>query len=316
MSILAILNRLLPFATPGTPVLQDVLHLAAICALLYFAPQIQERLQQAQAAPLIDDESTQAQEERDIQRQPERPGGQDVADDDQAGPQFDPHAGGQVDDPAEEVNDHIEEGQAGPARAPIIPEQRNVGAKKAKALARRDQRRAYHEFQRSQGEAQRARDAEGATEREKTQAVERERRKAAETALEAKKAKEREDRRAKEEAARALEQRRREETIELVRSRLDGERMCDLFRVARDVGVEDEEWVERILKASGMMGRRGDTMTMITDAGWALRVSAADMQGLYNDILGDALASDADGRVEAGHIASALQKTLVSGAGD
>lgn len=314
MPSLSILNRLLPFATPGTPVLQDVLHLVAICALLYFAPQMQESLQ-ARRSPVTDDAG---QERPGVQQQYEdfdqRQGEQNDRE-----PVGGVHDANDGEDEIEAVahqedilDDSGEEGQAGPARAPMVPEQRNVGAKKAKALARRDQRRAYHEFQRSQGEAQRARDAEGADERDKAQAAERERRRAAEATLEAKKAKEREERRAKEDAARAQEQRRREQTVELVQSRLNSDRMCDLFKVAREVGVDDEDWVEKIVKASGMLGRQNDTMTMITDVGWAVRVSAADMQMVYDKVLADDRASNAEGRIEPSHVVEVLENSLLA----
>ena len=47
-SIVGFLNRFLPFATPGTPLLQDLIHLGAICTLLYYAPQIQHWAQAQQ----------------------------------------------------------------------------------------------------------------------------------------------------------------------------------------------------------------------------------------------------------------------------
>lgn len=318
MAFLSFFNRLLPFATPGTPVLQDIIHLAAICALLYYGPVIQDRLQ-AREEPATADTAGEAAEERvegrdQPQEQPAEPVGTKQRADD--GDDIGDAAPPDQDELPDGANDDIAEGQAGPARAPLIPDQRNVGAKKAKALARRDQRRAYHEFQRSRGEAQRARDAEGADEREKAQAAERERRRAAEAALEAKKAKEREERRAKEDAERALEQRRREQAVELVRSRLESDRRCDLFRVAREVGVDDEEWVERVINASGMIGRRKDEMTMITDVGWAVRVTAGEMQRVYERLLDEETGSEADPddatgtRIEPARVARVLEKVI------
>lgn len=314
-SIFGILNRLLPFATPGTPVLQDIVHLAAICAVLYFGPQIQERFQQQRQSAREGDHDHQAAEGH---RDPAADGGSE-GNEREANAEVDEEQA--VNEDAADVADvneqrpdpdveQVQEGQPGPARPPVIPEQRNVGAKKAKALARRDQRRAYNEFQRSQGDAQRARDAEGAEEREKAQAAERERRKAAEAALEAKKAKERENRRAKEEAQRLEEQRRREQAVEIVRNRLETDRMCNLFKVAREVGVDDEEWVERILRSSGMLGRRGDTLTMITGMGWAVQVSAADMKRVYATIMADETASEPDGQIEADLLGATLERSL------
>lgn len=286
-----------------------MIHLAAICTLLYFAPQIQERLQTSRPGSTggANDGNEQHLDDRHVDGDPQHG---ELIDDEPAEPERNLDNDEDGHDAPAAANEHIEEGQAGPARPPVIPEQRNVGAKKAKALARRDQRRAYHEFQRSQGDAQRARDAEGAEQREKALAAERERRKAAESALEAKKAKEREERRMREEAERVEEQRRREQAVELVRTRLESDRMCDLFKVAREVGVDDEEWVERILRSSGMIGRRDDTVTMITGMGWAVRVSAADMQRVYNGSLEDERTSGDDGRIEPSYIANVLESTI------
>ena len=304
-----LLNRLLPFATPGTPLTQDVLHLAMICLALYFAPQIQERLQahrQAPANATVEEDAALAEVRPDViaevppavEDDLARPGAEDQGDRD------DQHA------PEEGGADHIVDGHPGPAREPIVPTHRDVGAKKAKALARRDQRRAYHEFQRSQGEAQRARDAEGAQEREAAAQVERERRRAVEAALEAKKAKERAEKRQAEEKERLEELRRREQVVDLVRERLQSSNMCDLFKVALEVGADgDEEWVEKILNASGMIGRRGDTMTMITSVGWAVRVTADDMQRLYQQVVDEGLNVEG-GAVEPDNLAHKLETML------
>jgi len=291
MSWLNFINRLLPFATPGTPLAQDLIHLAAICGLLYFAPQIQEhfsnnarrREHEQRAARNSNSEEHQADDNEgqnglddgpadDIDDQPNEEEALNNAEDADGDP-----------DPAAHP-DRVEDGdgQAGPARAPEMPPQRNVGAKKAKSLARRDQRRAYHEFQRSQGEAQRARDAEGAAEREAAVEAERERRKAMEAALEAKKAKERDAKREMERRERDEEIRRRDFVVSVVRAELEERRMCDLFKVAAQVGGDvDEEWVERILRASGMLRKRDGVLTMVTGMGWVVRVSDEDMAEAY-----------------------------------
>lgn len=306
------LNRLLPFATPGTPFTQDILHLAVICIALYYAPQLQERLQNPRQGSNDDTADEAATEHAE-------PSSQGVDEDQQANEDL-PQAedGGQAEgvagaanplEPFEDAQDPIQEGQAGPAREPIVPTHRDVGAKKAKALARRDQRRAYNEFQRSQGDAQRARDAEGAQEREAAMQAERERREAAEAALEAKKAKEREQRRQTAETERFTEQRRRGQVVELVRERLDRTNTCDLFQVAREVEVDDEEWVEKILKASGMLGRKGDVITMITSMGWAVRVSSDNMQRLYQTTL-EGQSKAGDGVFEHGELSHGLEVIL------
>ena len=179
---------------------------------------------------------------------------------------------------------NVEEDQPGPANPPNVPAHRNVGAKKAKSLARKDQRRAYNEFMRSQSDAQRAQEAEGAAEREAALAVEKERRKAAAAAYEAKKTKEREQKREAERKAREEEIRARELAEQLVRESLADDGMCDLFKVARQVGGDvDEEWVERILRANDLVGMRDGILTMITSVGWAVRVSQNDVRQLYEN---------------------------------
>jgi hypothetical protein len=267
-SIIGFLNRFLPFATPGTPLLQDLVHLGAICTLLYYAPQIQHWAQE--------------------QRNPTRAEGENLDDNtvhlDNAPPAPHNHEPREPAFEAERAHADIEEGQPGPAGLANAPTHRNVGAKKAKSLARKDQRRAYNEFMRSQGDAQRAEDAKDAAEREVTLAVERERRKAAAAALEAKKAKEREQKREAERKQREEEIRCRELAISLVREALDDQSMCDLFKVARQVGGDvDEEWVERIIRSSELVGMRNGVLTMITSVGWAIRVSQQDVRQLYEN---------------------------------
>lgn len=292
-SIFGLLNKLLPFATPGTPLLQDLVHLGAICTLLYYAPQIQTWAQQQQhdhRAPdsgLADDSGAPIhaptgpnghdQEPREAQVEENQPNERvavNIPEDEE-------------DDDLDDANADVLEGEAGPANGPDIPNtpaHRNVGAKKAKSLARKDQRRAYNEFMRSQGEAQRAQEAEGAAEREAALAVEKERRRAAAAAYEAKKAKEREQKREAERKQREEEIRSRELAVSLVRDALDDDGMCDLFKVARQVGGDvDEEWVERILRASDVVGMKDGVLTMITSVGWAVRVSQQDVRQLYEN---------------------------------
>ena len=312
MARLALLNRLLPFATPGTPLIQDLLHLAAICILLYFAPQIEDWLHRREANAGDNNAETAAIVPNDNDRDAEA-GANDAEPD--AMPEE-----GEVDGLDDEDLDDDRpppanvipgEGQAGAAaHAGDIPPERNVGAKKAKSLARRDQRRAYNEFMRSQGEAQRARDAEGATEREAALAVEKERRRAAEVALEAKKAKEREQRRQREETERKEEICRRELAVSLVKEELEARNMCDLSKTAQLVGDDvDEEWVERILRATGVIGKKGDTMTMVTSTGWVVRVTAEDMAKLYTTAAENGIGGD-DGRIEYDELGAVLETMI------
>jgi hypothetical protein len=187
-SILGLVNRLLPFATPGTPLLQDLIHLGAICTLLYYAPQIQHWAQERQHAtgesdglPIDDTANLADANPAPHDQEPARDDdemNQRAAVDDFENVEFGDQGG-----PHDDAN--IQEGEPGPAGPANTPAHRNLGAKKAKSLARKDQRRAYNEFMRSQGDAQRAEDAKDAAEREATLAAERERRKAATATLEA-----------------------------------------------------------------------------------------------------------------------------------
>lgn len=289
-SIIGFLNRFLPFATPGTPLLQDLIHLGAICTLLYYAPQIQHWAQEQQVlagAPAGNLDNNEVH----VANAPPMPHNEEPREPAFADDNADQHAA--PDDfenvpndnfEAERAHVDIEEGQPGPAGPANVPTHRNVGAKKAKSLARKDQRRAYNEFMRSQGDAQRAEEAKDAAEREATLAVERERRKAAAAALEAKKTKEREQKREAERKQREEEIRCRELAITLVREALDAQRLCDLFKVARQVGGDvDEEWVERIIRSSDLIGMRNGVLTMITSVGWAVRVSQQDVRQLYEN---------------------------------
>ncbi|KAF7195729.1 hypothetical protein HII31_03047 [Pseudocercospora fuligena] len=314
-SLLSFFNRLLPFATPGTPLIQDLLHLGVICSLLYFAPQIQEYVQR-ERPDLAIPEQPQAGQDNDTQEGPEAD--EQVAD--QNGPELVAQDDG-VEDPINENEDVFAGGadrdQDGPANgAPVAGPangrpQRNVGAKKAKALARRDQRRAYNEFQRSQGEAQRAKDAEGASEREKAQAMERERRKAVEAKLNEKKAKDREQRREQERKDREQEMQRREQAIGLVREQLQEQHMSNVFEVARQVGGDaDDVWLEKILKAAGVLGKDADgSMTVATSLGWIVRVKQQDMLKAYEKAAA-AIHDDDDGVISYEDLATHLEAVL------
>ncbi|KAK0802467.1 hypothetical protein LTR38_006511, partial [Friedmanniomyces endolithicus] len=316
-STLGFINRLLPFATPGTPLLQDLLHLAAICGALYFAPQIQHWYQQrhlGRQTPV---------EEQPHENAPPEP----QANNDEIGPdgiaQDDDHI--DLDDQPAGANNHEvlhnneqiaephepnEPLPPGPANPPELPPARNVGAKKAKALAKKDQRRAYHEFQRSQGEAQRARDAEGAAERDAELAAERERRRRKEAALEERKAREREVKREVERRAREEEIRKREAVVRIVRESLEEGRVCDLMGVARRVGEDvDVEWVEKIVVAGGIVGRRGGVVTMITGMGFVVKVTEEDLKAVYRRAVEEEVA-DEEGRVAFDVLGRLLQDVL------
>lgn len=285
---MSLVNRLLPFATPGTPIWQDMVHFSALAILLYYAPQIQERAQNWRHAR--SEQQVLQQREGDIhpdahepvpepQRAPIVPEGNHEPDhrenngaDAEAGQPQPPRA------PDEDP------GEAGPAHAARLAAQRNIGAKKAKSLAKKDQRRAYHEFQRSQGDAQRARDAHGAAEREAAQAAELARRKAAEAQLEEKKAKDRERRREQERLEREREMATRERAVRVVKELLEAKRMANLFEVGKIIGGDhDDVALEKILNAAGVLGTSSTdgSVNMVTSTGWVVRVGKDDMREAY-----------------------------------
>ena len=307
--LLSVLNRFLPFATPGTPLVQDLLHLVGLCLLLYYAPQIQELLQRRRGGTeVLASGVDEPDPRRDVREaHEERLEEDDLVNND---PEADEGHLGEVDVEQFQPQDILEEGQPGPAHAPDAATQRNVGAKKAKSLARRDQRRAYHEFMRSQGEAQRARDAEGAAEREAALAAEKERRRVTAAALDAKKAKEREERRVREEQDRVAELKRRELAVSIVKDELAARNMSDLFRVAEQVGGDvDEEWVGAILNAAGVIGRKGNTMTMVTSMGWVVSVTEEQMASLYIAAAENGM-GDEHGKVEMDDLGAVLETLL------
>ncbi|KAI5263604.1 hypothetical protein E4T47_08976 [Aureobasidium subglaciale] len=296
------LNILLPFATPGTPLYQDLLHLAALCTALYYAPQIQAYIQE-QRTPHVQHHPDSRPEEVEHQIpepenqqavSPPRPFVEDAEEDvrEQADAPFDVFAG-----PADPPQD--DDGEPGPVNPrPQAPpgsnNNRTVGAKKAKSLQRRDQRRAYHEFMRSQGEAQRARDAEGAAEREAQLAAEKARRAAKEADVEAKRAKEREEKRLREEKAREEETQRRELAVQIVRNELESRRLVDLQEVASRIGAGvNREWVEGLIRASGLLlESHAQHRNVITASGWLVRVGQEDMEALYSDAVNAADEND------------------------
>lgn len=281
---LRISNRLLPFTDPTTPLIQDLTHTAVLCTVLYFAPQIFNGRNGIRRPPLP----------RDLHTQPATIQGRDIAATDPVPePEF-PDDDEPDEDPelhweAQPADAEVAGARPPPAAAPDRPDvpgpaladrpaatraNRAVGAKKAASLVRRDQRRAYHEFVRSQAEAQRTREAEGAEEREAALFEEKRRRAVAEMEIEERARREREERREKERVERGREVRRREVVVKEVREGLAEKGAVDL----KLGGWGEREWVEKLVKASGILGERksGDAgrgeVVMLTEGGWVVRV--------------------------------------------
>lgn len=326
----SVINRLLPFATPGTPIVQDLAHLGVICATLYFAPQIQAAFRRAteQQIPNPVHNNTQSDHVRPdvgateppqipINDRPRPPPPPQVEDDDTDDEDGQGHGRGEDDEQAQFENEIPlgAAGQAGPAQpnpAFTSQQQRPVGAKKAKSLARRDQRRAYHEFVRSQGEAQRSADAEGQHERVAAMNAERERRAAAEAEIAARDSRAREDKKNKEKQEREQEMARRSRTVELLRSELSRTGCVDLGAIAKQVGgTADLAWVGTLAKASGMLGQKDDReMVIITGNGFLVRVSKEQMQECYRAVLQQDSLQDDHGRISYGQVGDVLSGIL------
>ncbi|KAJ9638292.1 hypothetical protein H2199_006979 [Coniosporium tulheliwenetii] len=293
------ITLLLPFTDPSTPLAQDVAHTIALCTLLYYAPHILERcrayLQQSQADQPPQQHEIDPTAAVPAAAAPNAAPGVEPAEATPPAPQghaHEPLPGNPTNQPPAAPLEPFDnppppplgEGdpdsnpEDGPAARPARTPRQNVGAKKAKSLARRDQRRAYHEFQRSRGEAQRAADAAGAAEREAALAAERARRAAVEAELEEKTRREREERRAREEDERREELR----VLRVVTEGLERMGCVDLEEVARGVARE-RGWVEKLVRVSGLVGGRKEegVVTMVTGRGWVVRVDEGIMREAY-----------------------------------
>lgn len=308
----SLLNLLLPFTKPGTPLAQDLIHTAVLCGTLYYAPQIAEwysstrhHQHQHQHQPTIDDDNT--LQNTSIHQHPidappippERPHHPDPPLDERLVLQPSDSETSDSDSdiappPLAPTPPHLphipQQVNPGPEHPRPTPANRTVGAKKAKSLARKDQRRAYHEFHRQEAELRRLREAEGAEEREREAAAERERRRVIEAEIAGK---EREERvRRKEELAREIEEEnaRRERVVESVRREVRQRGCMDLLAAARGEG-KDRMWVLKLVKASGVVqqlegqGEVGETKrkVLITGDGWLVRLDEEVMAQAYRD---------------------------------
>lgn len=290
------LNRLLPFTNSDTPIIQDCLHLAIICVTLYYAPHIQLIIQNYRrphedGIPHVDHDHV----------RPDSDGHNDVPIQ-QVNSQLVPHLPQDVRDgdneplQPEEVEDGADgaeiEPQAAaqpaaqpPDRAPTSAPQRAIGAKKAKSLARRDQKRAYHEFMRSQGEAQRARDAEGAAERTAAQEQEQQRRAAAEAEISERAARARDEQKTREGNEREAEMELRRRAIDYVQTELDRSERVELDEVVEKFQPGSSSglaWIESLIRAAGIIKSSREEVVMTTSTMWLVRVTAADMDKCYD----------------------------------
>lgn len=302
---ITLLNFLLPFTKPSTPILQDLVHTAILCGTLYYGPQIAEWYNTRQLANTTDgagqDENheqaqdTQHQGAHNIQHAPQQP----TVDQTRAAfqPQIEDEAEAPVPQPGPALepaqappqpfnDDGPAEGEPGPAnvneRPRPTPANRAVGAKKAKSLARKDQRRAYHEFHRQEAELRRLQEAEGKEERDAALAAEKARRAAAEAEIVERERREREESKREREREADEEAQRRERVVACVREAVERRGACDFGDVAWKEG-KDGLWVERIVRASGLLKQLESegTLVMVTSRGWLVRVDREVLQLAY-----------------------------------
>ncbi|EDU43635.1 Adeno-PV multi-domain protein [Pyrenophora tritici-repentis] len=330
-----ILNLLLPFTRAGTPLSQDVLHAAVLCGTLYYAPQITAwyaaQQQQQAAEQHIDQAHNGEEEEINATHAPHQAQGPEprnpaedlpfderlVLQDDGEG---DPHPGrpprAPTPPPHEDHHQHGDLADAfapGPANPPPNPSRNNrvVGTKKAKAIRRRNEERQYNEWIREQAQVRRLQDEEGREEREAALAVERERRAVAEEIIRQKEREEREalkkerEREAEEEAA------RRERVVAYVRDGMAEKGCVDLVEAAYTEG-KDRTWVERLIRASGLLQQlqQESSHVMFTGRDWLVRIDQEVMARAYAEA--ERFGQDNGGKVGFEDFGGMLEKALLA----
>ena len=328
-----ILNLLLPFTRAGTPLSQDVLHAAVLCGTLYYAPQItawytarrqpaEQRTEQVHEEEEEEDTNV-AQAPHQAQGRGPRNAAEDlplderlVLQDDDEG---DPHPGRPPRAPTPPPHDQHHQHDAadafapGPANPPPNPSRNNriVGTKKAKAIRRRNEERQYNEWIREQAQVRRLQDEEGREEREAALAIERERRAAAEEAIRLKEKEEREtlkrerEREAEEEAA------RRERVVAYVRDSMAKRGCVDLVEAAYTEG-KDRTWVERLIRASGLLQQlqQEGAHVMFTGRDWLVRIDKEVMAMAYAEA--ERFGQDNGGKVGFEDFGSILEKAMLA----
>jgi len=319
------LDILLPFTDPSTPLIRDIIHTIALLSALYYAPNIIECVPPHQSLPEFPDTET---EEDDVPDEAAndiphlRP--QAIVEDGSSEEELDfeppplaptppPQGFNGAPDGAFQDND-AGVGPANPNQnhTPRPTQARVVGAKKAKSLAKKDQRRAYHEFVRQRAEAERAAEAEGAEEREEALYEEKRRRAAVEEEIRNKAKEERGKKKEEEKREAEQELHKREKCLEYVKEALVKRGLVDLNMVARSTEKE-REWVERLVRAGGVIDGsrevRDGKCTIITSQGWLVRVDESVMKEAYGRAT-EIGQQRADGRVSLEDVGACLEKVV------
>ncbi|TID18005.1 hypothetical protein E6O75_ATG10650 [Venturia nashicola] len=323
-SFIRLVNAFLPFTNPATPILQDVIHLTVLCTFLWFAPKIEWKELRRRVLGRVEDVGQAGNEGETVVE------GDGLAEPEQFNQFNQPDEPNELDQPiqpeepvfpppglgGEGFQGFGEQDAAGPANPRQHPRRttnhnREVGAKKAKSLARRNQQRAYNEFLREQGEAERAEWARDAKEREEKLEEERAKRVAREQKIKDKERKERESRKMREEEERREELDAVRAAGEIVREGLETDGFLRCEDLARRV-QRDNAWVERLIRREGVLGVRfvdgKREVTMLTARGFVVRVNEDMMKIAYERATFKA--ARGDGKIDWDGIGSVIQKVV------
>ncbi|KZF24108.1 hypothetical protein L228DRAFT_89454 [Xylona heveae TC161] len=369
--IRCIVDQLLPFTFPDTPVAQDILHTVILCSLLYFAPSLFERWRgwasrrgqnfsgehrgnggtgyswiihhmgsrtanadvnfgdvveaegEFRPTPEASDEDYNVLDEVE----PEETGGIanqiQLEGDNAAAPmangagRFEPEAfDTDADTGARLPTQHQPHVAAGDSASQS--RSREVGKKKAASLARRDQRRAYYEFLRSQGDAQRARDRAAEAVLSTEQIEVKQRRLRQEQQLRERRQAEWTSKRERERQIREEQLLQRQNIVSKVRKDLQNQGWSDIRAISenlnhtsrpkleldalglrldslvkspsrvnendsRQSGHVTPEWVVRLVRADGLVINEvsGGSINLLTHAGFLVHIDEKDMRVVY-----------------------------------
>lgn len=321
-ALFSIINSIIPFADPARPLWRDVLLSALLCTILYVAPQID--LSRTRRA--VTTEGQRAEEH--VVLQPDLPTdvppqtepevlADDAAHEVDAVPVEDDAFLADFEQQQAQVDGVVEADDAGPAN-PHQPRPRNenreVGAKKARAIARRNQQRAYNEFMREQGDAQRAEWARDEAERQKQIAVDQERRRAIDDQVREKERKEREARKAHAEAERQAELDAVKVAAKMIEEGLADRNLISVAEVKKAV-KRDDAWVQELARREGILGTKSKdgekSVVMLTRSGWIVCVSAAMMGSVYSQA--ETACERGEGKVTWHEMGRFTQTMVVSG---
>ncbi|KAF2204899.1 hypothetical protein GQ43DRAFT_437506 [Delitschia confertaspora ATCC 74209] len=314
-----LLNLLLPFTNRSTPLLQDIIHTIALCGALYFAPGITDRYHSRQHQTgdrelhNIDVDGDPPDIPHDVGIVEEPSDTEEAFEEEEAPPQAPtpPNLQDQPQPPQPAQNDEFD--VPGPANlnAPrATPQNRQIGKKKAASLARRDQRRAYHEFLQNQREQRRLEEEAVAAEREAALSSEKARRKAIEQDIVERAREERERKKEAERKEAEEEGRRRDRVVDTVRKELKVKGVVDLGDLTWKE-LKDMAWIESLVRAAGLLNKKegGDRYTMITGEGWLVKLDKEVTQEAYAQAV--AFGERNNGEVALNQFAEILQKVVL-----